>query len=307
MRTILVVDDSPVDRKIVGGLLAKGSEMQVEYAANGVEALQRIQDHKPNLVVTDLMMPEMDGLELVARIASDHPLVPVILMTGRGSEEIAVAALKAGAASYVPKAELAQMLVETVENVMQIAREEQTQHRLMDSMVSSRCRFVLSNDFTMIPPLINFLHRSIRSVGLCDEATGIRVCVALEEALNNALFHGNLELSSEEREGDRDAYRQLIHHRQQTPPFSDRAIHVDVNVSRTSGSFVIRDEGPGFNPNDLPDPTDPANLEKASGRGLLLMRTFMDEISFNPVGNEVTMIKYIAPESQDAPHGESAS
>jgi anti-sigma regulatory factor (Ser/Thr protein kinase) len=156
----------------------------------------------------------------------------------------------------------------------------------------------------MIAPLVNFLHHSIRNVGLCDEATGIRVCVALEEALNNALFHGNLELSSELREGDRDAYRKLIRQRQTTAPYRDRSIHVDVRVSRSKGSFVIRDEGPGFDPHDLPDPTDPANLEKTSGRGLLLMRTFMDEIQFNPRGNEVTMIKHLKkdrPRSPGAP------
>ena len=54
---------------------------------------------------------------------------------------------------------------------------------------------------------------------------------------------------------------------------------------------MVRDEGNGFDPTILPDPTDPANLEKSSGRGILLMRTFMDEVVFNEVGNEVQMLK----------------
>ena len=62
-------------------------------------------------------------------------------------------------------------------------------------------------------------------------------------------------------------------------------------ISRATGTFTVRDEGPGFDPSKLPDPTDPANLEKISGRGLLLMRTFMDEVRFNATGNEVTMVK----------------
>lgn len=305
MPTVLVVDDSAVDRQLVGILLAKSPNLKVEYAANGLEAYRRMRESPPHLVLTDLMMPEMDGLELVAKVVSEFPLVPVILMTGRGSEETAVHALKSGASSYVPKNELPQMLLETIENVLDIARDEQTQHRLMDCMTSSHCTFVLDNDFTMIPPLVNFLHRSIRSVGLCDEATGIRVCVALEEALNNALFHGNLELSSELREGDREVYQQLVRQRQATPPFSQRSIHVDVRVSRSTGSFVIRDEGPGFNPGELPDPTDPANLEKCSGRGLLLMRTFMDEIRFNDQGNEVTMVKHLVS-PDDSPNDDNS-
>ncbi len=56
--------------------------------------------------------------------------------------------------------------------------------------------------------------------------------------------------------------------------------------------FVVRDQGLGFDLNTLPDPTDPANLEKASGRGVLLMRMLMDEVKNNRVGNAVTLVKY---------------
>jgi anti-sigma regulatory factor (Ser/Thr protein kinase) len=64
-----------------------------------------------------------------------------------------------------------------------------------------------------------------------------------------------------------------------------------VRLSRQEAEFVIRDEGPGFAPDKLPDPTDTSNLERSSGRGVLLMRAFMDEVSFNAQGNEVTMRK----------------
>jgi anti-sigma regulatory factor (Ser/Thr protein kinase) len=61
--------------------------------------------------------------------------------------------------------------------------------------------------------------------------------------------------------------------------------------SRDEAVYVVRDEGPGFDPSILPDPTDPSNLEKVSGRGLLLIRTFMDEIHHDDSGREITMIK----------------
>jgi anti-sigma regulatory factor (Ser/Thr protein kinase) len=71
-------------------------------------------------------------------------------------------------------------------------------------------------------------------------------------------------------------------------------------VTPTSGKFVIRDQGPGFDPAQLPDPTDPENLERVSGRGLLLMRTFMDEVTFNKSGNQVTMVKRCGGAEEDA-------
>jgi len=293
MPVVLVVDDSPVDRRVVGGLLGKSLNLQIEYACDGEEALRAMEKLTPNVVVTDLIMPNMDGLELVAAVVDRYPLVPVILMTGKGSEEIAVKALKAGAASYVPKLVLPNLLLDTVENVLAMAHEEQTQVRLLDCMTG--CSFTLDNDASMIPALVNYLRRLIRKTGLCDETNGIRTCVALEEALNNALYHGNLELDSVAREGDRAAYRALVEERRRTEPYRNRRLHVNVHVMPTYGSFSIRDEGKGFDPNQLPDPTDPANLEKLSGRGLLLMRTFMDQVVFNDQGNEVTLIKNKRP------------
>jgi len=289
MALVLIVDDSPVDRRVVGGLLGKSPTLEVEYASDGEEALVRMRELQPNLVVTDLIMPIMDGLELVAAVVKDYPLVPVILMTGKGSEKIAVDALKAGASSYVPKSVLQDLLLDTVENLLAMAYEEQTQGRMMDCMTG--CRFSIDNDAAMIPALINYMRRFIRQVELCDETGGIRTCVALEEALNNALYHGNLELNSQLREGDRAAYRTLVEERRYAEPYKRRKIHVTVHVEEDHGAFVIRDEGPGFDPRVLPDPTDPANLEKPSGRGLLLMRTFMDEVAYNAEGNQVTLIK----------------
>src|SRR5437588_2526783 len=105
------------------------------------------------------------------------------------------------------------------------------------------------------------------------------------------MSHGDLELTSEQREGDAGDYQRLIDDRTQREPYANRKLRVTVDVTPTSGRFVILDEGPGFDPTKLPDPTDPENLEKVSGRGLLLMRTFMDAVTFNATGNEVTMVK----------------
>ena len=291
MPTVLVVDDSAVDRKLAGGLLREVPGLQVEFAVDGQDAWNKIERKQPDLVLTDLIMPEMDGLELVAKVVSERPLVPVILMTGRGSEEIAVRALKAGAANYVPKSILSSLLVETVENVLDAAREELCEARLMNCLTNSDFSFKLGNDTDMIGPLVNYLHRAIRAIGLCDDASGIRVCVALEEAVNNALFHGNLEITSLMRTADGQAYQKLIKQRLQTAPFSQRCVHVRAQFTENDGTFIVRDEGPGFDPSSLPDPTDPENIEKASGRGLLLMRTFMDSVTFNGAGNQVTMVK----------------
>jgi anti-sigma regulatory factor (Ser/Thr protein kinase) len=62
--------------------------------------------------------------------------------------------------------------------------------------------------------------------------------------------------------------------------------------------FVITDEGAGFDHSNLPDPTDPANLLSSHGRGILMTRIYMDEVSYNPVGNQVTLVRR---KKRDAP------
>ena len=74
---------------------------------------------------------------------------------------------------------------------------------------------------------------------------------------------------------------------------SDRRLRVKARITPEHAEFVIRDEGPGFDPHSVPDPTDPANLERISGRGLVLMRTFMDRVEYNATGNEVTLTKTV--------------
>jgi CheY-like chemotaxis protein len=291
MPTVLVVDDSAVDRKLVAGLLAKGHDLTVELAATGDEAVSRLPELRPDIIVTDLVMPGMSGLDLVRHVAENHRHIPVILMTGKGSEEIAVQSLQAGAASYVPKGALHQHLVSTVEDVLEVTRQRYSHDRLMGALKRGHFEFSLGNDASLIPSLIGYVQSLLGSVGLCDEAGVIRICIALEEAVRNAIYHGNLELTSDQREGDALEYQQLVQERSGMQPYASRALRVSVDVTPGQGRFQVCDQGPGFDPSQLPDPTDPENLEKVSGRGLLLMRTFMDDVTFNSAGNEVTMIK----------------
>src|SRR5229473_2959611 len=122
MATVLIVDDSAVDCKRAEKLLTKGSQLTVLSASNGRQALELMKDHQPDLIITDMQMPEMDGLQLVEEVRCKYPGIPVILMTAHGSEELAVQALQKGAASYVPKRNLARDLPDTVESVLGVSK-----------------------------------------------------------------------------------------------------------------------------------------------------------------------------------------
>ena len=291
MTTILVVDDSAMDRRLAGGLLEKQPGWEVIYAADGTDGLLQLELHVPDLVLTDLQMPNRNGLELVQSVRKEYPLIPIVLMTAKGSEEIAVQALQAGAASYVPKRRLADQLVETIERVLAASTEQRSHSRLMLRMIRNEFSFELESDITLLPSVVNYLQQVVSRMRLIDETERLRIGVALEEALLNAYYHGNLEISSELRDTSHSAYYELARERCRQSPYCERKIYVDVRLTPGETVYIVRDEGPGFDPAVLPDATDPANIERPSGRGLLLMRTFMDEVRYNERGNEVTLIK----------------
>lgn len=290
MTTVLVVDDCLTDRRRAGGLL-KRAEFEVAFAGNGREALDRIAEGQPDAIVTDLQMPELDGLGLVSAVVRDHPLIPVVVVTSQGSETVAVQALQAGAASYVPKRDLAAQLVETVRRICHAAGESRDSARLVDRLVRQDVRYELEADLSLIPPIVRVARDLLAGQRKLDDATLLRVAIAFEEALLNAFYHGNLEVSSELREGDSNAYYDLARRRCEEFPYRERKVTVDISIAPSEVRFRISDGGPGFDPAALPDPTDPENIIRASGRGLLLIRTFMDEVAHGPRGNEITMVK----------------
>jgi anti-sigma regulatory factor (Ser/Thr protein kinase) len=143
----------------------------------------------------------------------------------------------------------------------------------------------------VVPALVAYLQDQADGFQLYDQTGRTRLGIALEEAILNGIHHGNLELNSELREGGDEPYRRLAGERARTPPYSDRRLRLRATLSTAEAVFVIADDGPGFDPASLPDPTDPANLGRAFGRGLLLIRTFMDEVTFTPPGNQITLVK----------------
>lgn len=300
MATVLIVDDNTMDRQLAAGIVKKVG-MDTRQAMHGKDALEQIKREPPDLVLTDMLMPEMDGLELVRHIKAEHSAIPVILMTAHGSEEIAVKALKIGAASYVPKQNLARDLNHTIKDILSVATGKRDEQKAMACLAESHLVFVLGvSKGGAHESIVGYLQNQLRVWQLCDEADLIRVGTALHEAFINAIEHGNLELASDLRDQPDGAYQIAGEKRRQESPYCDRQVYVTAHLSRDQAEITIRDEGPGFDPGRLPDPTEPENIGKISGRGLLLIRTFMDEVYFNETGNKITLIKRRSSEPKRA-------
>ena len=292
MPTILIVDDDAVDREQAARCLRSIEDLEVQEARDGGEALSALGLRAPDLVLTDLRMPGMDGLELVRAIGEAHPSVPVVLMTSQGSEQIAVRALKAGAASYVPKSDLKDELTDTVRQVLEIASTGRSRRRIVECLDRSEMRFELRNDPTLIAPLVGFLQESLGRFDFCVPAARTQIGMALDEAVSNAMIHGNLEVSSEVRDQGGEGYHRLIKERGAMAPYAERRVHLTARESPARVDYVIEDDGPGFDVASLSRADESDNLLRVRGRGLILIRAFMDAVVHNARGNQITLTKH---------------
>ncbi len=117
-----------------------------------------------------------------------------------------------------------------------------------------------------------------RIIGLMEQnAWPMRECfgvrLALEEAMVNAIKHGN-----------------------RMEP--DKQVFIACELTAEEITVVIEDQGEGFKPEDVPDPTDDENLENPGGRGIMLIRSFMNAVAYNDRGNRLTMIKKLGVENE---------
>lgn len=253
-------------------------------------ALERLQVAPIDLILTDLQLDDQSGLQLIDEVKSSFADLPVIVMTAVGSEEAAVEAIHRGAASYLPKRQLQSWLLKEVEGVLDRARAARARGLLTKTRTASTEQYSLPTDREIIPGLIQKLLASLAEFHLCSERRRLRIGVALEEALLNAIIHGNLEISSELRGVDDEAYERLIADRSRQPPYQNRTVNVLASLDMNRAVIVIRDAGRGFDVSKLPDPTQPENMERAHGRGLLLIRSFFDEVIHNERGNEIRLV-----------------
>ena len=116
--TVLIVDDEPHIRKFIGLILRKLGTPTILEAANGEEAITAYAQHRPDLVLMDVNMPVMDGLQALERLGTEHPDALVVMLTSLATRNVVERCLELGAVNFVrkdtPKETMAQVLSETI-------------------------------------------------------------------------------------------------------------------------------------------------------------------------------------------------
>ncbi len=288
MRTarILLIEDEPVILELLAeGLRKKGYE--VLLARDGIEGFQTYEREKPDVVLTDIVLPGMKGTEVLRQIKGEDPEAKVIVMTGCGSEETAIEALRGGAINYLKKPIALRELYEIIEKATRIQDSEINR----EFVVEESKRIVMGNQIDKIWGVVNQLVMSAENV--CKKAEIQELRLGLYEIIINAIEHGNLTITFEEKcqAIQQDSYQELLKERLSNPVYSPRRVTIDYHMVPGELHYIIKDEGRGFDPENPPCPDPSKNLLGPCGRGIFLTHIYLDRVDYNRKGNEVHLVK----------------
>jgi len=164
MNTVLVVDDDPAVGKVLGALLHQDG-LRACHAASGVEALKELDRQPVDVVITDLRMPGMDGMELLTRVHRQLPDLPVVMLTAHGTVDLAVEAMKAGASEFMLKPFDRQEILYVIRKVMKAAS------RRADAVPRT---FLAGSGIIGDSPAMDEVHRMIRRAAASDSTVLVR-------------------------------------------------------------------------------------------------------------------------------------
>lgn len=256
-RRILFIDDNDdLATSLAEVFVHVGHEAKVVETRDEALKIKDIDDY--DLVVTDL-----DVNPAAEPVRSDElsPCLPQAFASEGGER---LKAFKLCASNFdredFDEEELRQIVATVLDYKIRYVDREEDVRDLKESI-----EFELPSAISLMHIVLEYLLKRVEKLGAINPEQS-NLFVALDEAFVNAVKHGNKF----------DA---------------EKLVRITANISKREARFTVEDEGEGFDVNSIPDPLDPDNLFKTSGRGVLFIYNIMDEVIYNERGNRLTMVK----------------
>ena len=289
---VLIVEDDKASRFFLESLL-ESNDYNFKSAANGIEGLNIFEEYKPDVVLTDIQMPIMDGLELLEAIRDSKSDTIVIMVTAFGTENYAIQALHLGANNYLKKPVSSQELLRLLKKYKAILSSKYSPDTLPGRLINRKFSIDFNTEYNKIPKIVDKV--IIESNLDIDDNEKINIELGLVELITNAIEHGNLNISYEEKQKalDEGILGDLYNKRMEDPVYQNRTITIDFHADLEKYQWTITDEGNGFDWNTLPNPTDEDHILELNGRGVFISRFLFDKIEYVGKGNIVIATKFI--------------
>lgn len=261
---ILVIDDEEKIRKLLS-IHLESEGYRVDTCANGREAMERLSvDPSYNCILTDLEMPEMNGMELLEECKTLFPTLPVLIVTGRATVDQAIESLKLGAAGLIEKPFDPEKIKKTVREVLSL-RSKSDRKKVSLPYLERKWTFEIPSDLTIISAIVDILIHGMREMDLIAPGKEVETRELFLAALGNAVSHGNKNNPNK---------------------------NIFINASATNKHILtsIQDEGEGFFPDDHIDETDLNAKIWNHSKGLHKIYKLAKKVVFNAKGNQIIFI-----------------
>lgn len=262
-RRILIVEGNAELRTVLSDALREQGH-DVVTTGDRCEAVERDDLEDFDLIISDLAEYADSGVQIVSELKRKRLFVPIVVSSEEAQQAGIVKAFKLGAANYLRKPYDHDELRSIVEKTLGYKLRFVEDLKVLP-YVREHIEFELPSDISLMNGVLHYITERVAALGVIKPDAS-NLFIALDEAFVNAVKHGN-----------RHDHQKLV--------------RIIADLSTKEARFTIEDEGEGFNVGDIPDPRDPENLFKTSGRGVLLIYNIMDEVEYNERGNRLTMVK----------------
>lgn len=262
-RRILIVEGNAELRTVLSDALREQGH-DVVTTGDRCEAVERDDLEDFDLIISDLAEYADSGVQIVSELKRKRLFVPIVVSSEEAQQAGIVKAFKLGAANYLRKPYDHDELRSIVEKTLGYKLRFVEDLKVLP-YVREHIEFELPSDISLMNGVLHYITERVAALGVIKPDAS-NLFIALDEAFVNAVKHGN-----------RHDHQKLV--------------RITADLSTKEARFTIEDEGEGFNVGEIPDPRDPENLFKTSGRGVLLIYNIMDEVEYNDRGNRLTMVK----------------
>lgn len=294
--SVLFIDD---DQGICDAfeLFFEDAGWKYTIAPDGITGLEYALNNKYDIIITDLIIPGLSGLDLVKEVHKYKPGQVMLVVSGSGMVDTAMSAIREGAVDFIKKPIDFGNLRSTVYRITSGLREENLEHKMYGSLSAQHAEYeLIAQDFFTGTPALPILADLVRA-NLIDTGERLRLTLAYQEAVTNAVDHGNLELSSTLKDNISingiDSYQLTRRSRMEDPIYGGRKIWITTDYREGCLKITIRDQGKGFVlPRQHEIESKGASLN-CYGRGMTIISGAMDEVEYRLNGTEIVMTKKI--------------
>jgi DNA-binding response OmpR family regulator len=292
MRILLAEDEDAQRSTFVRQLEQRGH--QVAAYGTVLEAGEAVREADADLVWTGLVFADPShggGIELIRAARLHLPAVQILVVSGHTDGGNVLAALRSGADHFLPKPVDTSDFHAVMRRIEAIRAAHRDKVRAWNSFARCDLELRVPADLGVAAAAAALFGKHARS--FLDEPGCRGLQSAVHEILLNSIEHGCLEITREEKLSALSAnrYSELIAARRADPALGARSVRARMTADGDQGvTITLTDPGPGFDPEALPDPSDPENIFLEGGRGILMARLHVAEMSYEDGGRTAILV-----------------